>query len=389
MLPLTLSLDTGPDFNVESFAFPACRTPSPKVTAVTTPTTMSFGHPGISALEFAGTPKEDSTPATLANRDKSVSDDIAHEGFRQKLMVELDPPQPILLEIGSQQGRRGLFLNHTPREWEMRGSKTGHGHKTSYASSDASHTATWTQHWRKTPPRDWSAEECIAILAANGPGPEIEEEDEEVENGEAQQEDVGKEEDNNEEEVPKLRDSIVTDATYSRPQTATQAFIASSMAAKIATPPALRRSSARSSLDVGSLRSGQYPQNTGKRRRRQTPFKLTAPSNLVEGKHAPLRRLQSRIQRRSHAILGPSPRRSRLLKILRAQMSAFTRRRRRTGLSSITSKASHRHLLCSRSRPKPRRLNDFHPRSPMRPHWRFPQFQAKRPMALVSTMIST
>lgn len=287
MLPLTLTLDTGPDFNVESIAFPVCRTPSPKATAVATPTTMSFGHPGISALEFAGTAKDDSTPATLAIRGKSISDDTTHEEIRQKLMVDLDPPQPILLEIGSQQGRRGLFLNHTPREWEMRGSKGGHGHKTSYASSDASHTATWTQHWRRTTPRDWSAEECIAILAANGPGPEIEEEDEGVEDAEVQQ-DVVKEETTNEEEVPKLRDSIVTDATYSRPQTATQAFIASSMAAKIATPPALRRSSARSSLDVGSLRSGQYPQNTGKRRRRQTPFKLTAPSNLIEGKHAPL-----------------------------------------------------------------------------------------------------
>lgn len=90
-----------------------------------------FGHPGISALEYAGqvrkqstylsegslkrksttsTPEENTTPPTSAGAEPEFS--------------EVTPPVHFIDEFGCQQRRRGTFINHTPRNFEMRSSKT-------------------------------------------------------------------------------------------------------------------------------------------------------------------------------------------------------------------------------------------------------------------------
>lgn len=148
---------------------------------------MSFGHPGISALEFAGggTDAKDNkgTQSALKNRGKekgkgkertgsvastttSSSSALNLDGIDyQSIDAHLSPVSPEQLQ---QQRKKGAsFVNHTPRRFELRRkprNKTmGLGIDTTDGAPEPGtrKTASWTQYWHQYPPRDWSLSEAL------------------------------------------------------------------------------------------------------------------------------------------------------------------------------------------------------------------------------------
>lgn len=99
-----------------------------------------FGHPGISALEYAGQVdrmKAQSMEVTLKRKSTTSTH---HENTTTAEMEpetdELAPPVHFIDEFGNQQRRRGTFINHTPRTFEMRSSKTVDVYQPSRAGSE-------------------------------------------------------------------------------------------------------------------------------------------------------------------------------------------------------------------------------------------------------------
>ncbi|KAL6710763.1 hypothetical protein ACN47E_007820 [Coniothyrium glycines] len=105
-----------------------------------------FGHPGISALEYAGsleaTRKRNTSDTSESLKRKSAS--TQHENSSlitagtELTGPELSPPVHFIDEFGCQQRRRGTFVNHTPRDFEMRPSKAVEVYQPSRATSRAS-----------------------------------------------------------------------------------------------------------------------------------------------------------------------------------------------------------------------------------------------------------
>jgi hypothetical protein len=92
-----------------------------------------FGHPRISALEYAGqvkTIRKQSTnvrevplkcKSTTSTHSKNTRSPTTAGSELEA--SELSPPVLLIDEFGCQQRRRGTFVNHTPRNFEMRPSK--------------------------------------------------------------------------------------------------------------------------------------------------------------------------------------------------------------------------------------------------------------------------
>lgn len=88
-----------------------------------------FGHPGISALEYAGQAdamREENQrlsevslkrKSTTSTQDKHAN--ASATAGEEEEAVELSPPLHFIDEFGCQQ-RRGTFINHTPRHFELR-----------------------------------------------------------------------------------------------------------------------------------------------------------------------------------------------------------------------------------------------------------------------------
>jgi hypothetical protein len=91
-----------------------------------------FGHPGISALEYAGqvdalreqnqrlSEVSHKRKSSTSTQDKNAT---AATTPGEEELVELSPPLHFIDEFGCQQRRRGTFLNHTPRNYELRSSQ--------------------------------------------------------------------------------------------------------------------------------------------------------------------------------------------------------------------------------------------------------------------------
>ncbi|KAF2281608.1 uncharacterized protein EI97DRAFT_438929 [Westerdykella ornata] len=149
---------------------------------------MSFGHPGISALEFAGgatgtglEERESSTPSALKSKGKAkertgsiASTTTTTATVSTPYKQGTDYPSidahlsPFLPEVQQQRRRKGAsFVNHTPRRFELRkkakATTMGLGIDTSGDATGAGtrKTASWTQYWHQSPPRDWSLSEAL------------------------------------------------------------------------------------------------------------------------------------------------------------------------------------------------------------------------------------
>ena len=91
-----------------------------------------FGHPGISALEYAGQvekmrEQQRKSETSLKRRSGTSTQDKTNSSTTagaEEDAVELSPPLHFVDEFGGQQRRRGTFINHTPRNYELRSSQT-------------------------------------------------------------------------------------------------------------------------------------------------------------------------------------------------------------------------------------------------------------------------
>jgi len=85
-----------------------------------------FGHPGISALEYAGIyqmdrmVKKEVVEVSLKRKSTTASTQV-ESGAKEE---ESGEALHFIDEFGCQQRRRGTFINHTPRNFEMRASRT-------------------------------------------------------------------------------------------------------------------------------------------------------------------------------------------------------------------------------------------------------------------------
>jgi len=106
-----------------------------------------FGHPGISALEYAGQVdkmREQSTRVSeVSLKRKSTTTSTHNENTSPPTTagaeqddIEISPPVHYIDEFGCQQRRRGTFINHTPRNFEMRSSKPVDVYRPSRAGSE-------------------------------------------------------------------------------------------------------------------------------------------------------------------------------------------------------------------------------------------------------------
>jgi hypothetical protein len=99
-----------------------------------------FGHPGISALEYAGQAEKRKTLSAEVSlkRKSTTSTDQEQTAIAETEpeCEELSPPVHFIDEFGNHQRRRGTFINHTPRNFEMRASKIVDVHQSSRAGSE-------------------------------------------------------------------------------------------------------------------------------------------------------------------------------------------------------------------------------------------------------------
>jgi hypothetical protein len=100
-----------------------------------------FGHPGISALEYAGQVEKKRLSEVLLERTPTTNmpdqNTTAPTTTETELEAgELSPPLHFIDEFGCQQRRRGTFINHTPRNFEIRSSQPVEVYRPSRAESE-------------------------------------------------------------------------------------------------------------------------------------------------------------------------------------------------------------------------------------------------------------
>jgi hypothetical protein len=110
---LRLSVDTGPEFSLASLSLAE--------------NIVMFGHPGISALEFAGSGEQrKSVQKTLSLRGKATAMLSTATQDDNRPLSSTDTARSETLqgedvqEVSAMQRRRGTFINHTPRTFAMR-----------------------------------------------------------------------------------------------------------------------------------------------------------------------------------------------------------------------------------------------------------------------------
>ncbi|KAF2689504.1 hypothetical protein K458DRAFT_128649 [Lentithecium fluviatile CBS 122367] len=113
-----------------------------------------LGHPGFSALEYAGSMRHDrtkcgtkgekSTRRRLAKDAASPTTSVHQENGEQVPSIEmpkLEPPFQPFEELTMNQRRRGTFMNHTPRDFEIRSSRMAEAPQTFYEDSGHAHAS--------------------------------------------------------------------------------------------------------------------------------------------------------------------------------------------------------------------------------------------------------
>ncbi|KAF2787788.1 hypothetical protein K505DRAFT_287296 [Melanomma pulvis-pyrius CBS 109.77] len=222
-----------------------------------------FGHPGISALEFAGTYQQEVAKSRKALSLKGKTTTSTHDNISSTAAsadtAELESPQPVLQEATCQQRRRGTFINHTPRTFEMRSPKRMDFQETRDEITDPSDQGTCdeiarhssNQKHQTTSVGHWTAKQSVEV---NAHAP-VELDSKEV--------------------VPPLVETAPPRAR-------------TSFASKVTGRSPQSTSTAHSSQEV-YLDNSIEPHRSGeKRRRRQTPYKITAPNSAKVLRHSSL-----------------------------------------------------------------------------------------------------
>jgi hypothetical protein len=252
-----------------------------------------FGNFGISALEFAGVfdePRKTNTSATSETLKRKSTAAMQDENTTppatagmQPTGSDLSPPVHFIDEFGCQQRRRGTFLNHTPRDYEMCSSKAVEVYQPSRVSKD-NYSRPWTSY--RTNSLN-SSHASASPHAYSSP----------------------------------TDSQIQTTINYATPVELDFKEVISLSSPEVYRPSAKphRRSSSvplarvltyepRSSISIGrvsrevSIRSASSPMTRPqdkKRQRRQTPFKVTTPNLTNAARHAPLEPLVAKHRRKA------------------------------------------------------------------------------------------
>ncbi|KAF2655476.1 hypothetical protein K491DRAFT_658120 [Lophiostoma macrostomum CBS 122681] len=275
MLPLTIN-NIGPEFTVESLA-------------------PMFGHPGISALEYAGTYQE-LTRKTLSLKGKSTAP--SHDGNRSSATStaasEGETSASVVQELSCQQRRRGTFINHTPRTYEMRSPKRTEFPRNSGEASSTPHTSTYNSFRESGSPSAYYQNSQPQIADPTG----------EVTSGADNTFPV---------ELDSKEVRLNADVECeSHAHRARIQSITSSRASKPATRPLLSIQTSVESRKTARNTSTNDSRKTEKRQRRQTPFKVPVVIPIAHsssiGRYSPLEPLVARHRREaSIQSLGDSP----------------------------------------------------------------------------------
>lgn len=275
-LMLPLLTNTGPEFNLESLA-------------------PMFGHPGISALEYAGSRQKDVPKKTISLKGKAV--DSPHDENRSLIAnadtIEFGSPQLVVQDLSGHQRRRGTFINHTPRGYEMRSPKktefqpssndgSSRPYTSSYDSSAGSKTTSWNQHMQHTRAGSLTASDDIEA-------------------------DVIRSVDLDSKEM----DTPMKGKTEVSTHTSTPASVSSSQANKAASQHLQQtNSTSPDSKQTTFFRFAKSPKNNEKRRRRQTPHSITIPQRSTDRRSSPLEPWVERHRQEAarYSLSDPAPR---------------------------------------------------------------------------------
>lgn len=262
-----------------------------------------FGHPGISALEYAGQldkMREQSTKTcevSLKCKSPSLRPDVTTSPVTTEVETtdeEVETQLHFIDEFECQQRRRGTFINHTPRKFEMRSSKHVDMHPSSRAGSEnysrplsrqssrASASPVINSHRGQSFLNNSSAHEQRTIVVAGAA-----EEDKPRETGVCS--------------PPDIHASTTTEhrRSFSAP-----------LGPMLIQPSAATTTSGRPSRE-SSLRSTSLLDHRGqesKRQRRQTPFKIVAAKQVNIPRHASMEPLVAEHRRKgTNDTIGDVP----------------------------------------------------------------------------------
>jgi hypothetical protein len=236
-----------------------------------------FGHPGISALEYAGhveaKKKQSTSMSEVSLKRKSTTtthdENPATTAGAGPGAYELSPPIHSIDEFGCQQRKRGTFLNHTPRDFEMRTTKVVDVYRPSRAESE--------NYSRPLSRQDSQADTSPVITNRRGKSTPT--------NPSAMEKRLAINRSVPDELAPTGISSTSSPDVY-MPSTKVQRRSASAPLGKILTYQPSVTSPAGGPGKISSLRStsttSYQPQET-KRQRRQTPFKITTPPKPRDG----------------------------------------------------------------------------------------------------------
>lgn len=245
-----------------------------------------FGHPGISALEYAGSleaARKRNTSETLesSNRKSTASTQDRNStppttAGVDSFGTDVSPSLNYIDEFGCQQRRRGTFLNHTPREFEMRPPKNVEVYQPSRSSSSENYSRPRSSYHATS----GDARHLYASQYAYCPSPDS-------------QLDVKSINVNVSDPVEldfKQMISSTTPDLYSQPTVPHRRSFSVPLDKVVTNQPrsVILPEQQAHGISIQSTNSPiSYPQEK-KRQRRQTPFKISSPKPVTVPHHAPL-----------------------------------------------------------------------------------------------------
>ncbi|KAH7398941.1 hypothetical protein DE146DRAFT_613071 [Phaeosphaeria sp. MPI-PUGE-AT-0046c] len=254
-----------------------------------------FGHPGISALEYAGQVeaiKEESvrlSQATLKRKSGTSTTDqqtaVSTPDGSETETGEMSVPLHFIDEFGFQQRRRGTFVNHTPRNFEMRSSQTIEVYRPTRAESE--------NYSRPLSRQSSMVSGSLANTSQHGHSPS------------ANSGTFGNQSILNHDVVAEL-DSTELDVASAAPEAyvpyskAHRRSLSAPLIQAPTHPPGGTELSKESSRDA-SLRSTSltdHQPKENKRQRRQTPFKIVTSRSISSSRHAPMEPLVAKQRRK-------------------------------------------------------------------------------------------
>lgn len=243
-----------------------------------------FGHPGISALEYAGQVeeaiKEEARLSQASLKRKSGTSTADHQTvLSTSIDPELDagdlsPPLHFIDEFGCQQRRRGTFINHTPRNFEMRSSQPIEVYRPTRAESE--------NYSRPLSRQSSMASGSLANMSQHGHSPS------------SNSGTFGTRSNLNHDEVAELDSTEVGVASPPEAHVPTSKAHRRSLSAPLIQAPTYRSGGTTSSKEPSqdlSLRSTSLTNHQPKelkRQRRQTPYKIVTSRSVSSPRHAPL-----------------------------------------------------------------------------------------------------